>query len=111
MNWLRWMTSVLLVGVALVLLVVLGDGVLAPPPLSWGGAVQWASTRDASVAAFSLVRVGALVAGSYVLVVLVASGVVHAFGMRRGNQVIDRLTLGFARGLFGMLGLGAITVA
>jgi hypothetical protein len=75
------------------------------------GAIQWASTRDASVAVFALVRVGALVAGSYLLVVLVASGLVDVFGMRRGGQVIDRLTLGFARGLFGMMGLGAITVA
>ncbi len=74
MRVLRWLSSVVLLTVALATLGALGDGGLAPPPLSLDGAGHWASTREPVVAVFALVRVGALAVGVYLLLVLIASG-------------------------------------
>ena len=61
---------------------------------------------DTTVAAFALLRVGALLLGGYLLVVLVVAGALRTVDERGSSLVLDRLTLGLARGLFGAIGLG-----
>lgn len=107
----RWICTVLLLTTSLIALARLGDGALAPPPLSLQGAIDWASTRDPAGSAFALLRVGALAVGAYLLFAVVVGGIVWVFDERLGHRVLDRLTLGLTRGLFGLMGVGAITVA
>ena len=85
MRWSRWLCFVTLLTVALVALATLDGGSLAPPPLSLDGAMHWAATRDTTVAVFALVRVGAFVAGSYLLLAVLVGGGVAAFDEQIGR--------------------------
>jgi len=110
MKFFRWLSSVLLLTVALTTLGSLGDSALAPPPLSQDGIVHWTSTREPIVAAFALIRLASLAVGGYLLLVVVVSGAVAALDPRRGALILDRLSFGLARGLLGVMGLGALSV-
>jgi hypothetical protein len=110
MRWLRWLLFVALLAAALVALVALDVGGLAPPPLSLDGAAHWAATRDSTVAVFAVVRIAALVACGYLLLVVLVGGAMAAFDERRGRAVLDRLTFGLARGLLTLLGLSALSM-
>jgi hypothetical protein len=107
----RWVISMVLLGIALALLGAMGHGVLAPPPFSWSGAIDWVSRREPVDAAFALVRLAALAIGWYLLVVVAIAGIVRIANARAGSALFDRLTLGAARGLVGTIGLGAIAFA
>jgi nucleoid-associated protein YgaU len=109
MRLLSWLSSVVLLTVALTTLGLGGRG-LTPPPLSPDGVVHWASTREPIVAVFALIRMGALAVGGHLLLVVVVSGAVGALEGRRATLTLDRLTFGLARGLPGIMGLGALSV-
>jgi hypothetical protein len=111
MRWFRWVSFVALLTVALITVAALDGGGLAPPPPSLDGAMHWAATRDSAVAVFALVRVGALAAGGYLLLVLLAGGFIAAVDERRGGCFLDCLTFGLARGLLAVIGLGALSTS
>src|SRR5262245_3391166 len=110
MRLLRGLSSLVLLTVAMTALGFLGGGDLAPPPLSPDGVAHWASTHDPIVTVFALIRFGAFATGSYLLLVVAVSGVVTAVDARRGTLILDRLTFRLARGILGVMGLGALSV-
>jgi hypothetical protein len=110
MRLFRWLSSVAFLSAALVTIAALGGDGLAPPPLSFRGALDWAATREPIVAVFALLRVCALSSGAYLFVVVIVSGVVRAVDDRRGTALLDRVPLGSARGLLSVAGLGALSV-
>src|SRR2546422_631747 len=104
MTWwwpLRWILSLALLAAGLGALGVMGNGVLAPPPLSVDGGREWLTQREAVVVAFAVVRLVALGVGGYLFAAVAVSGVVRIIDERRGGRLFDRLTLGAARGLIG----------
>ena len=111
MHLFRWLLSVALLTVALLTLAEVGNGMLAPPPLSLAGALEWTATRDPIVAAFALIRVGALLLAGYLLLVVVVGGLVQTLDEHRGNAILDRLTLGLARGFLSVMGSGVLSMS
>ena len=89
----RLALSAALLAAALDALVRMGDGPLAPPPLSISGTVSWSNRTTAVVAAFALVRLVALALGGYLLALAVLGGAVHTMRTRRGIALLDRATL------------------
>jgi hypothetical protein len=109
---LRWLTSVVMVATALAALWHTGHGLLRPPPLSISGAGAWLAQRDALVVSFVFVRVLALVAGAYLLLVLVLGGVAQvASGARRYHVLVDRLSFGLAPAVLSTVGLSTVAIA
>jgi nucleoid-associated protein YgaU len=89
---LRPLAALLGAAAAIVALDALGTNRLAPPPLSITGTGQWLAQRDAVVAAFALVRLGALAAAWYVLVVVAGSVLARTLSLRSADAVLARLT-------------------
>jgi nucleoid-associated protein YgaU len=106
----RLALSVALLAAALDALVQMGDGPLAPPPLSISGAVSWSNRTTAVVAAFALVRLIALALGGYLLVLAMVGGAVHTMRTRRGILLLDRATLPALRGALAVMGLGTLGI-
>lgn len=108
----RAVSSVLASTVAAAALVRLGDGVLAPPPLSWDGTARWLATRDAVVVTLALVRVVALALVAYLAVVTSVALIARATRARSLAHLVDRLTLPLVRQLVATaLGAGALGIA
>jgi hypothetical protein len=85
-----------------------GHGALAPPPVfepsQWSG---WLEGRDPIVAAFSLLRVAALVGLWYVVAVTAVGGLLRVAGAASLVRVADRFTIGpVRRMLAGSVSLG-----
>jgi nucleoid-associated protein YgaU len=91
-----------------------GRGSLAPPPLGDPGRWRaWLEARDPVVAAFSVLRLGALATVSYVVAVVALGLVVRAVGAGRLVLFTDRLTIAPVRRMLAglSLSLAATTVA
>lgn len=102
---LRWLAAIATIGIALAWLEQLGHGALAPPPLSIADLPRWLDQRDTALAAFALVRMLALGFGVYLLAVTSVGGVARVLHLTRIAAAIDRVTLPFARTLFGGVAL------
>lgn len=104
---------VVALAVACVVLVVSGRGTLAPPdlghPSSWS---DWLADRSAAEAAFSLLRLVALVAAAYLLATTAIGAVLRMLHAGRLVTLADRLTVAPVRGLLtGALGMGMLAAA
>jgi nucleoid-associated protein YgaU len=107
----RWLIAVLWVaalGGAAVALQWAGRGPLASPPLTEPGQWSaWVADRDPLVAAFSVLRLGALAGLWYVVAVTVVGAVVRAIGAASLVRLTDRFTVApVRRMLAGSLSLG-----
>jgi hypothetical protein len=91
----RLRTLVALLGATAAILALdgMGSGVLAPPPLSVAGASEWLAQRDGVVAAFALLRLAALAAGWYLLLIVTASAIARSLAWRPAEDALARLTL------------------
>jgi hypothetical protein len=101
---------VVLAGTLVVLL--RAGGELPGPPLGspsrWSG---WAVGRDPVVAAFGVVRLGALAAAWYALGITLLGAVVRLLSAARAAAALDRLTVPPLRGvLAATLGLGMVSM-
>ena len=101
----RAMATVAMLVVALLWLAHLGDGSLSAPPLSAAGIASWFAQRDVATAAFALLRLLALAFGAYLLLVISLGAAARALRLARATAVIDRVTLPFARTVFGGVAL------
>ena len=106
----RLALSIALLAAALDALVRMGDGPLAPPPLSIAGMASWSDRTSAVVAAFALVRLVALALGGYLLALAVIGGAVHTMRTRHGIALLDRATHPALRGTLAMMGLGTLGI-
>src|SRR4051794_5983300 len=101
----NWMWAMLATIGGLVWLQHLGTGVLAGPSWSIDGVRSWLDHTDSTVVTFVVVRAVAIVFGWYLLVVLTLGGASRWLALPRMTTCIDRLTVPFARGLFGSVAL------
>ena len=106
------------VAAVLVLLHLAGRGELAAPPLrSWDGFRAWLEQRDGVTAAFTIVRLVALVLAWYVAVVIALGSVGRLAGSRRLVAVTDAATVPPLRRLLanvagaGLAGAATLAVA
>ena len=106
-------TWVLALGVAAAALTWAGDGPLAGPPLDPGHWWAWLEGRDPAVAAFSLLRLVALVGLWYTVVVTTTGAVLRLVGAASLIRVADRFTIAPVRRMLAgsvSLGLAASSV-
>jgi hypothetical protein len=97
----RWSCSIAAIGTGLLWLERVGSRDLGGPPASVDGVLSWIEHRDPAVAAFALLRLGAMVVGWYLLIITAAGGLTSAFHLERGTTTVNRLTVPFARGMLG----------
>ncbi|MEO7555276.1 MAG: hypothetical protein ABIV94_01560 [Acidimicrobiales bacterium] len=89
----------------------LGRGELAAPPLGSPTELSaWVAARGAVVAAFALVRLGALVLGAYLLATAALGLLAQRFGRTRLADAVDRCTVPTWRAALGGAGLSTITL-
>jgi hypothetical protein len=97
----RWAGSMAAIVLGLFWLELLGAGDLAGPPLSLDGAASWLEQRDTDVVVFSLLRLGAMAVGWYLLLITAVGGAATVLRLRRIAAAMNRLTVPFARGILG----------
>lgn len=95
----RWVGSMAAIAVGLFWLELLGAGGLGPPPLSVEGAASWLDHRDTAVVVFALLRLCAVTAGWYLLLITAIGGGASVLELRRLSLLVNRVTLPFARGI------------
>jgi hypothetical protein len=100
---------VVALAIAAVVLACAGRGPLAAPPLgSWGELSAWVDRSGAAVAAFTLVRLAALVVAIWCLALVGLASIARAAGAVRVGLSIERALPSVVRQAIGSVGLASV---